>query len=361
MLKFGLINFLENPAGKSERQVVEEQKYLSVMAEEYGFDSIWPVEHHFSEYGHCVSAAVMLGALALATRTVRLGSGVVALPFQNPIRVAEEFALIDLLSDGRLDFGIGRGFQPLEFHGYGIDQTKSREIFEEALAIVLQAWTRDRVDFAGRHFKFENVTVRPRPLQKPHPPIWMAAVSPESFTYAGARGFNLVCAPLLSAAGTLSDHVGAYRRALAAAGHDPAQKQVAVMLMVYAASTAEQAEADFAEPAVWSYRALAGSAAPPDGLPPIDSYENYAVLRDRASRVSWGDLRDSEGAVWGTPDRCIERIAALRARLGFDSLLCWMRVGSLDHRKVLASMALMQDYVIPHFRHEKSDRPLAGG
>jgi alkanesulfonate monooxygenase SsuD/methylene tetrahydromethanopterin reductase-like flavin-dependent oxidoreductase (luciferase family) len=361
MLKFGLINFLENPAGKSERQVVEEQKYLSVMAEEYGFDSVWPVEHHFSEYGHCVSAAVMLGALSLATRTVRLGSGVVALPFQNPIRVAEEFALIDLLSDGRLDFGIGRGFQPLEFHGYGIDQSRSREIFEEALAIILQAWTRDRVDFVGRHFRFEDVTVRPKPIQKPHPPIWMAAVSPESFTYAGERGFNLVCAPLLSAARGLADCIHAYRTALARAGHDPNGKQVAVMLMVHAAATAEQAEADFAEPAVWSYRALAGSAAPADGLPPISSYENYAVLRDRASRVSWSDLRSGDAIVWGTPEHCIERISALRERLGFTTLLCWMRVGSLDQRKVLASMALMQDYVIPHFRHQQNDRPPAGG
>ncbi len=280
MLKFGLIHFLENPVGKSERQVVEEQKQLSVMAEEYGFDSVWPVEHHFSDYGHCVSAAVMLGALASVTRTARLGSGVVALPFQNPIRIAEEFALIDLMSDGRLDFGIGRGFQPLEFHGYGVDQAKSREIFEEALAIILQAWTRDRVDFIGQHFRFENVAVRPKPLQKPHPPIWMAAVSPESFTYAGARGFNLVCAPLLTATGGLADHIRAYRAALAAAGYDPAQKEVAVMLMVHAAPTAEQAEADFAEPAAWSYRALAGSAAPPDGLPPVSSYEAYAVLRD---------------------------------------------------------------------------------
>jgi alkanesulfonate monooxygenase SsuD/methylene tetrahydromethanopterin reductase-like flavin-dependent oxidoreductase (luciferase family) len=124
---------LENPAGKSERQIVQEQNYVSRRAEEYGFDSIWLVEHHFSEFGHCVSAAVMLGALAAATRLMRLGSGVIPLPFQNPIQVAEEFPLIDLLSDGRLVFGAGRGFQPVEFRGYGVDPTKSREMFSRPL------------------------------------------------------------------------------------------------------------------------------------------------------------------------------------------------------------------------------------
>jgi alkanesulfonate monooxygenase SsuD/methylene tetrahydromethanopterin reductase-like flavin-dependent oxidoreductase (luciferase family) len=104
-MKFGLINFLENPVGRSDRQISAEQKHILIAAEEYGFDSVWQVEHHFSNYGHCVSAAVMLATVAAATSEIRLGSGVVALPFHNPIRVAEEFALLDLLSDGRLDFG----------------------------------------------------------------------------------------------------------------------------------------------------------------------------------------------------------------------------------------------------------------
>jgi alkanesulfonate monooxygenase SsuD/methylene tetrahydromethanopterin reductase-like flavin-dependent oxidoreductase (luciferase family) len=351
MLKFGFINFLENPAGKSERQIVEEQKYLSIRAEECGFDSVWLVEHHFSDYGHCVSAAVMLAALASATRVVRLGSGVLPLPFQNPVRVAEEFALVDLLSGGRLDFGIGRGFQPAEFRGYGVDQSKSRAIFREALEIILQAWTRDTVDFTGTHFKIEGLKVRPKPLQKPHPPVWMAAISPESFTYAGEHGFNLLCAPMLSADGNdLERNLQAYHAALRSKGQNPDAKEIAAMLMVHVAEDAASAEAEFAQSAVWSYRALSNSVGPSPTVHPVPGYERYPALSDFGARTTWAQIRDSDAVVWGTPRRCIEKIESLRTRLGLTTLLCWMRVGTLDHRKVINSMSLMQDYVIPSFR-----------
>ncbi len=351
MLKFGFINFLENPTGKSERQVVEEQKSLCIRAEESGFDSVWLVEHHFSDYGHCVSAAAMLAALASATRLVRLGSGVLPLPFQNPIRVAEEFALIDLLSSGRLDFGIGRGFQPLEFRGYGVNQSDSRTLFREALEIIRQAWTRDSVDFAGVHFRIEGLRVRPKPLQKPHPPIWMAAISPESFVYAGEQGFNLLCAPMLSADGNdLERNLHLYHAALRRTGHDPQAKETAAMLMVHVAEDAARAEADFAPAAVWCLRAVSNSIAALPSSPLPASYERYAALSDFGASTTWAQLRESDAAIWGTPERCIEKIEALRARFGLTTLLCWMRVGMLDHRKVIDGMALMQDYVMPHFR-----------
>lgn len=352
MLKFGLINFLENPAGRSEQQIAEEQKYILIGAEEYGFDSIWQVEHHFSDYGHCVSAAVMLATLASASRRVRLGSGVVVLPFHNPIRVAEEFALIDLLSDGRLEFGIGRGFQPTEFRGYGVDQTKSREIFDEALEVILQAWTSERVNFAGAHFKFNDVMVKPKPLQKPHPPIWMAAVSPQSFVSAGARGFNLICGPIFGPTGDyLEGNLCAYRESLRSHGHDPASRQIAMLAMVYVAANEAKAEADFSESAVWCYRALSKSADSSLGASPVPSYEYYTALRN-ASDANWEAIRGSDAAIWGTPERCIERIAELERRFGFTTLLCWTRVGSIDDRKVRDSMGLMQEQVIPYFKRQ---------
>ena len=351
MLKFALINFLENPAGRHERQIAEEQKHVLIAAEEYGFDSVWQVEHHFSDYGHCVSAAVMLATVAAATSHVRLGSGVVALPFHNPIRVAEEFALVDLLSDGRLDFGIGRGFQPVEFRGYGVDQSKSREIFNEALEVIIQAWTRERVDFAGSYFRFKDVAVKPKPLQKPHPPIWMAAVSPESFVFAGARGFNLICGPIFGLGHDyLEKNLHAYRESLSSHGYDPASRQIAMLAMVYVAANESKAESDFSQPAVWCYRAL-GASADSLGATPVPSYEHYAAWRN-AVTIDWQAIRGRDAVIWGSPDRCIERIAELQRRLGFTTLLCWTRVGSLDDRKVRDSMALMQEHVFPHFKHQ---------
>jgi len=136
-----MLHLFENPVGKSEYQIVKEQFDLMRAAEDLGFDSIWPAEHHFTEYGYCASPALSLAAVASVTKRIRLGTGVVVLPFNHPIRVAEDFAMLDLMSDGRVDFGVGRGYQPGEYKGFGIDQTKSRGIFNESLEVILQAWT----------------------------------------------------------------------------------------------------------------------------------------------------------------------------------------------------------------------------
>src|SRR6516164_3997502 len=139
-MKFGLLHFFEHAAGgKSEKQIVREQLHSMRVAEEMGFDYIWAPEHHFTEYGFSASPMLTLAAMASVTKRVRLGSAVVVLPFNDPVRVAEEGAMIDLMSDGRFDLGVGRGFQPVEFRGFGIDQARSNEIFSEALQIIEHA------------------------------------------------------------------------------------------------------------------------------------------------------------------------------------------------------------------------------
>jgi alkanesulfonate monooxygenase SsuD/methylene tetrahydromethanopterin reductase-like flavin-dependent oxidoreductase (luciferase family) len=144
-MKFGMLHLFENPIGKSEHDIVHEQLTLMRAAEDYGFDSVWPAEHQFSEYGYCASPAVTLAAVASETKRLRLGTGVVVLPLNHPLRVAEDYAMLDVMSNGRVDFGIGRGYQPTEFAGYGIDQTQSRVMFDEAVQVIRQAWTQERV------------------------------------------------------------------------------------------------------------------------------------------------------------------------------------------------------------------------
>ncbi len=117
-MKFGMLHLFENPAGKSEHQVLKEEMNLMRGAEDLGFDSVWASEHHFSEYGFCASPALTLAALAPVTKNIRLGTGVTVLPFNHPLRIAEDIALLDLISDGRVDFGVGRGFQPIEYRGF---------------------------------------------------------------------------------------------------------------------------------------------------------------------------------------------------------------------------------------------------
>ncbi|GIW42982.1 MAG: luciferase [Candidatus Binatia bacterium] len=350
-MKFGMLHLLENPAGKTEHQVVHEQMEILQAAEELGFDSVWPAEHHFSEYGYCVSTALMLAALVPVTRRIRLGTGIVILPFHNPVRVAEEFALLDLMSDGRVDFGVGRGYQPHEFRGYGIDQSQSRTMFFEALDIVLQAWTQERVNFSGNHYRVQDLPVRPKPYQKPHPPVWMAALSPESFLLAGERGFNLLCAPVFGFGGSSGvENLNTYRKALVAHGHDPATREIAALVMVYVSDTAEQAARDFADPVIWYYRTFAKYIAPPPGESPIKTYEPYVGVRDMAAQVTWEQLQMAGAVVCGSPVECVERIRQLHDLFGFTTLLCWTRLGGLDHQKVIHSMELMQRYVIPELR-----------
>lgn len=352
-MKFGMLHLFENPAPKTEYEIVHEQLALMRAAEDLGFDSIWPAEHHFTEYGYCASPAVTLAALASVTKRIRLGTGVVVLPFNHPIRVAEDYAMLDLMSDGRVDFGVGRGYQPGEYQGFGIDQSKSRGIFNEYLEVILQAWTQDRVNFKGVHFNLENQPVRPKPLQKPHPPVWVAALSDATFPLIGKWGFNLLCSPVFGFQGkTAHDLLASYRKALIAGGHDPATKEVAALVMVYCAETTEQARREFMDAVLWYYRTIAKYVSPPAGHDPVKTYELYTKTRDLAARVTWAELLEAGAVICGDRDHCIEKIAELRKNFGITQLLCWTRMGGLDHRKVLKSMEMMQKYVIPHFKQD---------
>jgi len=351
-MKFGMLHLFENPLEKTEYQIVKEQLDLMRAAEDFGFDSIWPAEHHFSEYGYCASPAVTLANIAAVTKRIRLGTGIVVLPFHNPLRVAEDFAMLDLMSDGRVEFGAGRGYQPIEYKGFQVDQSKSRGIFNESMEVILQAWTQERVNFKGVHFNYEDQPVRPKPLQKPHPPVWVAGISDATYPMIGKWGFNLLCAPVFGFQGKSADALlSAYRDALRAGGHDPATKEIAALTMIYCGETTAQARRDFADRVIWYYRTIAKYIAPPAGEVPVKSYELYAKTRELAANINWEQLLEAGAVICGDRDHCIAEISKMEQRYGFTQLLCWTRLGGLDHAKVLRSMELMQKYVIPHFKN----------
>lgn len=351
-MNFGMLHLFENPIGKSEHQLVHEQLAIMQAAESYGFDSVWPAEHHFSEYGYCASPAVTLAAIALSTKRLRLGTGVVVLPLNHPLRVAEDYAMLDLMSNGRVDLGVGRGYQPTEFAPYGIDQTRTREMFDEAITVIRRAWTEERVTFSGKHYRFDGVPVRPKPLQKPHPPIWMACLSPETFELAGRYGFNLLFGTVFGLPPDKArDMLVAYRRGLVAGGHDPASRRRAALMMVYVAPSMEEARAEFADPVVWYFRTIAKYVAPPAGQAPIASYEMYTKTRDLAATASWDDLLARKAVICGDPDYVAEQLARAQEIYGFTDLLCWTRLGGLAQDKVLRSMDLMSTKVFPRLRH----------
>ena len=357
-MQFGMLHLFENPVGKSENRIIHEQMELMRAAEEVGFDSVWPAEHHFTEYGYCASPALSLAAIAAETNRIRLGTGVVVLPLNHPLRVAEDYAFLDHLSNGRVDLGVGRGYQPLEFRRYGIDQTTTREQFDESLQVIRQAWTEGRVDFAGKHYRFDDVPVRPRPVQRPHPPIWMAALSPETFELAGRYGLNLLYGSVF---GLTPDAAGQrrtdYYRGLKAGGHSPEGKQSGCLIMVYVADSMEQARAEFRDPVLWYYKTISKYVAPAKGSEAVPTYEMYTAFRDLAGAATWEMLLEREAVICGDPDYVGERLQKYQEIYGFTDLLCWTRLGGLDHRKVLRSMELMRDKVIPRLRDSMPPPP----
>jgi alkanesulfonate monooxygenase SsuD/methylene tetrahydromethanopterin reductase-like flavin-dependent oxidoreductase (luciferase family) len=166
---------------------------FNVEAEELGFHSSFLVEHHFTGWNQVSAPLMLLTCLAMRTTRLRLGSAVMVLPWHNPVLLAEQAATLDLVSGGRLDFGIGKGYRHSEFTGYQIPPQEAEARFEEAVALITRSWLeRSRFSHRGRFWRFEDIVVEPPPAQRPHPPFWMAAGSPASIRKAAARGFNLM-------------------------------------------------------------------------------------------------------------------------------------------------------------------------
>src|SRR5881628_403222 len=194
-MKFSTQNLLSIREWQTHAEVYRNTLEECRLADELGFDVVWLAEHHFSPYGICPSLAPLAGAVAGATRRVRIGTAVVIAPFEHPLRIAEEWAEIDILSGGRLEFGLGRGYQPSEFRGLAVSMERTRERFDESYELIRRAWTQERCTFEGEFYQVRDLRVFPKPVQKPHPPLWTAAVSPETYVLAAKRGFKIQTSP----------------------------------------------------------------------------------------------------------------------------------------------------------------------
>lgn len=347
-MKFGVFCIFDHwPAVKTVPQYFADFLEIVQRAEELGFDSAWISEHHFTRYGGILPRPqVLLAALAERTKTIRLGTAVSLVPFDNPIRAAEDFALIDVLSGGRLDFGVGRGLFAFEYDGIGVSQDESRQRLEEGVEVILQAWQEERLTFAGQFTNVTDLTILPRPLQKPHPPLYAAALSPESYAWAARKGYNILQVPYPLPLEVTKNAIAYYRAGLQQHGHSVADKKVIAVFHTYVGETAQKAREE-AEGPLMNYVGLVGSLVPTTVK--SEQYQAYTQFAPTMKSLTY-DVLYNERTVIGDPDQVIEKIERFQKELEFDQFIYFFDWGGMDHARTLQSLERFARYVLPHCR-----------
>ncbi len=327
-MKVGILQFF----GWRDRSVPLNSVYKSALErfsvmDQTGYDAVWLAEHHFSSFSVCPSVH-MMGAMAAArTKRLRIGTAVSLAPFYNPLRLAEEVALLDVLSGGRVNWGAGRGFERSEFAAFGIPGEESGPRFHEAVDIVLKAWTNQRLSYEGRFFQYDGVEVLPKPVQAPHPPVWMAASSMPAIEWAAGQGFSILMDPH-SSFDSLIEKRRHYAARLVDAGYSDAGRDIPMARLVAVDETDEKARAVAKRVAEWTlasyvgpkHKAVRQEERSFGGKDPVDHYLDDVMIH-------------------GTADRVVDQILSFRDRIGMNYLM----VAPMSGR----SFRMLTDEVLP--------------
>ena len=375
-MKFGLLFEMQHPlvdAKVNHTPLIEETLEQCVLADEVGFDYLWFVEHHFlTTFSGSSAPEVIISALARMTKQVRLGFGVVILPNHHPVQVAERVAMVDHLSGGRVEFGVGRS-SPYEQLGLGIDPRNTREIMEESLRMVPKIWTSDTFSWEGEHFQVPPREVLPKPRQDPHPPIWMACTQPASYEIAARHGIGVLSFGSGAPAG-MKEHVENYRESIKSA--EPVGSFVNNQWANFTLGHCGDNNAAAQEAGARAIKEFFGPNRPYTA----DRREVYERLLE-----SWGGVPDHLRAnfqrftggeqdlggggvpratlgempadllcergviVAGDPDSCIRGVKQHQA-VGVDQTLLIMQCDQIPHEQVMKSIKLFGREVIPAFR-----------
>ena len=348
-LRFGTYHVFQCPPGQEPARVVAEELARAELAEALGFDDVWVPEQHFSPYCLAGDALLLAGHLAARTRRVRIGTAVVNLTFTHPLRFAERVALLDHVTGGRVEVGVGRGYQFPQYGVFGVPIDETRGIFDEALDVVLRAWRGEEFTHAGRHFKIPNVRIWPAPLRPPGEVLLHAVNSPESMARAIARGLPALMARPLSPFAEQVEEFARYRAALAAAGVDSAPVLARATVLKYAFLAPRRAEArTLAREALeWDLAILQHLTTPTTTEMPR-GYELYERRGGRLPEYAYENWLERV-LLFDEPQGCAEKIARLRDA-GVERLLLWMGPGGVPHDLLVRSMRLFAEAVMPRFR-----------
>ena len=345
-MEFGLITLFDFYSGpQHEARHYHETLDLVAGAEPLGYRSVWVGEEHFYAFGICPNPQMFLSSVAQRTRTMRLGTSISVLPIDHPIRKAEDFAILDIVSNGRVNFGAGRGGVPRHFQGFGIKPEESRPRYEEALEIIQKLWTLDSVTHEGQFWQLRDVKLSPKPVQKPHPPIYRGTVSEESFVAAGKVGQNAFIVPWTTGVPhhEIRERVDGYRKALAENNH-PMGRTAAIFFML--CHRDRQTAFDIARRATRAYAEK------------ITSYLRESSLQHAAGAANTKHnefllaIADNleHRAIVGDPRDCKRRIEELDEELGgLDQVCFYVNSGGLEASEASASLELFSREVMPYF------------
>jgi alkanesulfonate monooxygenase SsuD/methylene tetrahydromethanopterin reductase-like flavin-dependent oxidoreductase (luciferase family) len=348
--EFGIFQEFPRGLGSTDAEAFAQSFAQIDAAERWGIDVAWLAELHFSPERSVAAAPLLLAsAVAARTRRMKIGIAVQVLPLCHPLRLAEEVATLDHISGGRLIFGVGRSGFPRTYEAYGVPYGESRERFTEVLEILKRAWSNEQFSFAGRFYQFRDVTIVPRPLQKPHPPLRMAAISADTYAAIGAMGLPIFVAVRLGTLEELGPHIAAYREAFRSAGH-PGQGEVYLRVPIYVGETEASARADPEQSIMQLYRTLGQQIADSATRAGARAIEQRAERGQALQTIGYEDaLRDK--VIVGTPDTVAARLQDLIRKLGLNGVLAEINAGGLiADAKVMRSLQLMCDEVAPLLR-----------
>lgn len=356
-MKFGLMYEIQIP--EPHYPGIEKERYDQVVAQvelgdEVGFDYFWTVEHHFlNEFSHCSAPEVLYGAISQRTKRIRIGHAVALLPgqYNHPVRVAEHAAVLDILSNGRVDLGTGRSTTLIEMDGFEVDPEETRARWEEAIHMIPRMWTEDPFSHEGRFYNIPPRSVIPKPVQNPHPPLWVACSQPESFKNAGEMGLGVLCFNL-GGHEELKERVQEYREGIKHANPVGVtiNDQVAAMCVVHCGEDDEEARRIGGPEGTWFVQMAESLYAPWQGRKVPDSYKFAvdAIQTERVDKTAEDHLASGAFAM-GNPDTVIEVLKHYQDA-GVDQVLCFVQPGRLEHTRIMESIKLMGRHVIPFFK-----------
>ena len=326
------------------------RRWLDLLAESeaLGFDSLWANEHHFDPYGGIIpSPPTMLAALSQRTKRARLGTSIVVLPLHSPIEIAEQLSMVDLMSNGRVEFGIGRGFVEFDYDRLGISREDSQARMREQLEIILKAWSGAPFTHEGRFYNYENVEVWPRPEQRPHPPIWLScSQTPSSFEWAGRMGYSVLTVAYRSVE-TLVVNNKLYREAWAKAGHPADKWRIATHYHCVLSENKREAREIARE--AWR-RYLIATTHTLDRTRADQAYNDAGRRTLGQEMLDIDKMIDELRVIACTPDEAVRLLERSQDAMGFTQCDCTFFFGGITHEQARRSLRLFATEVMPKLK-----------